>query len=1081
MQPAAELDLAGALPAGRLVVEASAGTGKTYAVAAFVTRLVAEADIPIRKLLVTTFTRVAAQELRDRIRLRLLGALEFLQSGREPQAHDSVESALSACDAAERKLRSARIGNAVSEFDTATISTIHGFCQRVLRMAGSTAQLAELGGSGSELVAEVVNDMLVAASTLSPQTWDSGRLELIVKAKLGNPTAQLWQADAAEGSSGAALDLVQRCVDEINRRMLSTLSYDALLQTAVRLVVGPEAAALRAAVQARFAVAVVDEAQDTDPLQWQLFDALFPLQGSGRLIVVGDPKQSIYAFRGADVNSYLQARDSAERKTLSTNFRSDQALLDVLNCLMAAAQFGPQIEYQPVQAEPRLRHKRAGSGEPVADLLVLPAGYDHDLLRHSVVQKVRAVLDSDLQRADADPHPHPARPGEIAILVDNRYLGRQLENALRRAGIPAVSGGTEAVTKSAAATELRCLLQALVRPATQGPARRVAIGWFGSQQLADLAAQDDAVLVFVQENLAAWAIVLQQHGVAALGVQLLAREQTLQRMLATGHGERWLTDLAHLLELLHERTHGSGTQPQLALDVLNGLGRLEETHELISRRVESDADAVQILTVHAAKGLQFPVVLVPIEWKKPANMKHNRPPIFRAEPDDLQRRIDVTWLEGKELAAVWERVADERAAEQARLLYVAVTRAQHKLVLWLATDEDAAATALYQCFGIQSVPTGAAQLAAQLAERIQHLGSSLLIADVEPGARAAGAALPRAVHNAQPETLTLAAPPLPVVQHFRRWSFSRIVARGTTHYDGAPAGMDEFLHAVEPEEIAPVALPAAPAGLLAAQPAGTQFGTLVHTILQRTDASMAALEDEIALHVPPVWLAGKGLAQRPALVAGLAAALRTPLGPALDEVRLCDLQPAARLPELWFDLTLAEGSGQLRASDIGRLLADRLPKADVLRPYADRLAAAEFDIALSGMLTGSIDALLQLPGAAGRLLVVDYKSNRLALPGAADAAQAYLPQQLCRAMEDNHYMLQALLYLVAAHRFLRWRTARPDPAAQMAGFAYLFVRGMLGPDTPRDATNNPAGVFVWQAPPGLIGSLSDLLAGRLQL
>lgn len=1079
IQPAAELDLAGALPTGRLVVEASAGTGKTYAVAAFVTRLVAEADIPIRKQLVTTFTRVAAQELRDRIRRRLLGALDFLQSGREPQVHDSVETALATGDAAECKLRCARIGNAVSEFDTATISTIHGFCQRVLRMAGSTAQLAELGGSGSELVAEVVNDMLVAASTLSRQTWDSRRLELIVKAKLGNPTAQLWQADAAQGGGSAALDLVQRCVAEVNRRMLSTLSYDALLQTAVRLVVGPEAAALRAAVQERFAVAVVDEAQDTDPLQWQLFDALFPVQGSGRLIVVGDPKQSIYAFRGADVNSYLQARASAERKTLSTNFRSDQPLLDVLNCLLAGAQFGPQIEYQPVQAEPRLRHKRAGSGEPVAELLVLPSDYDNDLLHHSVVQKVRAVLDSDLQRADADPH--PARPGEIAILVDKRYLGRQLENALRRAGIPAVSGGTEAVTKSAAATELRSLLQGLVRPAAQGPARRVAIGWFGSQQLADLAAHDDAALVEVQESLAAWAIVLQQHGVAALAVQLLASEQTLQRMLATGQGERRLTDLAHLLELLHERTHGSGTQPQLALDMLNGLGRLEETHELISRRVESDADAVQILTVHAAKGLQFPVVLVPIEWKKHAKLKHDRPPIFRAKPDDLQRRIDVSWLERKEQAETWERVADEIAAEQARLLYVAVTRAQHRLVLWLATDNGAAETALYQCFGIQSVPSGAAQLSAQLAARIQHLGSSLLIADVEPGAWAAGAALPRAVPNAQRETLTLAAPPPPVVQHFRRWSFSRIVARDSAHFEGAPAGMDEFLHAAEPEEIAPVALPAAPAGLLAALPAGTQFGTLVHTILQRTDASAAALEDEITLRVPQVGLAGRVLTLRPALVAGLAAALRTPLGPALDEVRLCDLQPAARLPELWFDLTLAEGAGQLRASDIGRLLADRLPQADVLRPYADRLASAGFDIALSGMLTGSIDALLQLPGAVGRLLVVDYKSNRLALPGAADAAHAYLPQQLCRAMEDNHYMLQALLYLVAAHRFLRWRTARPDPGAQIAGFAYLFVRGMLGPDTPRDATNNPAGVFVWQAPPGLIGSLSDLLAGRLQL
>ena len=1072
IQPIVELDLAGALPTGRLVVEASAGTGKTYAVAAFVMRLAAEDGIPIGRMLVTTFTRVAAQELRDRIRLRLLGALDFLQGAPARQAHDSVEAALGACDATERALRSQRLDAAVSDFDTATISTIHGFCQRVLRMAGSTAQLAAMGGSGSELVAEVVNDMLVADSVSNAPIIKSARLELLVKAKLGNPTAQLWPA-------GAALDLVQRCVDEVSRRMTSTLSYDALLQTAVRLVANPEAAALRAAVRERFAVAVVDEAQDTDPLQWQLFDELFPLQGNGRLIVVGDPKQSIYAFRGADVNSYLQARASAERKTLSTNYRSDQALLDVLNCLMAGARFGPQIEYQPVQAEPRNRHKHAGSGEPVAELLVLPANYENALLHSSVVQKVRAVLDSELQLSDAKPQ--LARPGDIAILVDNRFLGRQLEIALRKAGIPAVSGGTEAVTSSAAAGELRALLQALVRPATQGPARRVALGWFGSQQLADLAAQDDAALVRTQESLAAWGAVLQQRGVAALGVQLLASEQTLQRMLSGGQGERRLTDLAHLLELLHDHTNGSAVHPQQALDVLNAFGRLEETHELISRRVESDADAVQIHTVHAAKGLQFPVVLVPIEWKKPSNLKHDRPPIFRANAEDLQRQIDVSWLDGKGQDDSWERVAGERDAEQARLLYVAVTRAQHRLVVWLATDDDAGTTALYACFGIRSVPSGAAQLSAQLADRIRDLGSSLSIVDVAQDPVGVVVPARRTAQEAQPEELRRAMPPPPVVQHFGRWSFSRIVARGAAHYEGAPAGMDEFSHFAEPEEMEQRALRAAPAGLLAAQPAGTQFGTLVHTILQRTDASAPALEDEIALHVPAVGRAVQGLAQRQALVSGLAAALRTPLGPTLNEVCLCDLQPAARLSELWFDLTLAEESARLRASDIGLLLAAKLPEADVLRPYADRLAAAEFDISLSGMLNGSIDALLQLPDAAGRLLVVDYKSNRLALPGTAHAADAYLPLQLYRTMEDSHYLLQALLYLVAAYRFLRWRTARPDPSGQMAGFAYLFVRGMLGPDTPRDEANNPAGVFVWCAPPGLIGSLSDLLAGKPQL
>jgi len=224
------------------------------------------------------------------------------------------------------------------------------------------------------------------------------------------------------------------------------------------------------------------------------------------------------------------------------------------------------------------------------------------------------------------------------------------------------------------------------------------------------------------------------------------------------------------------------------------------------------------------------------------------------------------------------------------------------------------------------------------------------------------------------------------------------------------------------------------------------------------------------------------LARRPvdigdpvAVLEGMRAILETPLGPAAGGVRLADISAADRLDELEFELPLVGGdepSGQLTLNAVADLLRAHVSEGMPLDGYADRLRDKRLQRDLRGYLTGSIDAVLRLPD--DRFAIIDYKTNRLGGPDEPLTAWHYRPDALDAAMRDSHYGLQALLYVVALHRYLRWRLADYDPDRNLAGVLYLFVRGMGGADTP-EVDGKPCGVFTWQPSGALVGALSDVL------
>ncbi|MGH9267022.1 MAG: UvrD-helicase domain-containing protein, partial [Acidimicrobiales bacterium] len=195
-------------------------------------------------------------------------------------------------------------------------------------------------------------------------------------------------------------------------------------------------------------------------------------------------------------------------------------------------------------------------------------------------------------------------------------------------------------------------------------------------------------------------------------------------------------------------------------------------------------------------------------------------------------------------------------------------------------------------------------------------------------------------------------------------------------------------------------------------------------------------------------------------------------------LRLRDLARRDRVDEMTFELPLVGGdrpSGELTLAQVADVVAAHLPADDPMARYPPRLADPALVADLRGFLTGSLDLVVRVPGSGGqppRFAVIDYKTNRLG-PAAQLSAWHYRPEALAAAMQAAHYPLQALLYLVALHRYLRWRVAGYDPQQHLAGVLYLFVRGMVGPATPREA-GTPCGVFAWHPPPALVVALSDL-------
>jgi exodeoxyribonuclease V beta subunit len=895
---------------------------------------------------------------------------------------------------------------------------------------------------------------------------------LVAQNALPNPKIAL-RLHAAAHVQARRLELKQHA---------GTFGFNDMLQRLDQALAGPSGERLRARMLAQHPVALIDEFQDTSPLQYRLFEQLYRTVDNDprtALLLIGDPKQSIYGFRGADIHSYLSARRATEGRhyVLGTNYRSTQALVDAVNHSFSRAEAragggaflfrsGPQAEnplpFVPVAASGRPEHFQTANG-PV-DALTLT----HDLELRSSEQHRRlfAALcaeristwlnDGQAGFVEPDKALQRLRPADIAVLVRTGKEAQAVRCELRRRGVASVYlSDKDSVFDSGEAHDLLHWLHAVAEPLD---VRRVRAGLatrmvgLTLDELLCLASDDDA-LDARSEQLRALHHVWQTQGVLTMLRQTLHQLDLPARWLQQPDGERRLTNFLHLAELLQVASAQlEGEQALIRWLGQQLQGERSGSDEQIVR-LESDADLVKVVTIHKSKGLEYPVVCLPFASSYRAVTRQFTSFLNLAD-DSGKRHLHLT-LSDDALAQ-----ADlERQREDLRLLYVALTRARHALWLGFAalksgnsqeckTHHSAAGYWLggAQAYGaggwlgpLQALAEGHSNIALHAAEHG--------LPDDVPRTQLAARAAPAPLHEQ----------PLYSAEFERRWgiaSFSQLVRGvGQSVASQSSAALQRAGDDERPLDSPVVALPVrAAANASAAVWHQFQRGPLVGNFL----------------HDQLEWLAGEGFAleadtplaerlrrrceragysaEADSVIEWLAGVVSTPL-PDLG-VALNGLQHV--LPEMEFWLP----TGQLQASQVDALCRQHL------LPGQPRAALPERT--LHGMLMGFADLVFQ---HGGRYWVLDYKSNHLGADGAA-----YHFDALSQAMAAHRYDVQSALYLLALHRLLRQRLgAAYDPAQHLGGALYLFLRGIDGP---------ASGVFTVAPPLQLLDALDQLLASE---
>ena len=1185
---------------GRILIEASAGTGKTWNIGVIYLRLLLERDLRVEQILVTTFTDAAAQELRERLRRRLIEAERWLLGAvsNNPESTDenSLESYLaSLCVNDESRRRALRkIQLARADLDRAPMSTIHALCQRIQRdfpLESGASFASDKLFDEKQLLRECVEDFwrrryliddvdLREASLLlkdGPEKllWDlavvanspdariesgglhdlqeriaalrteatvtelqrlagdkklygprktalSKRLERVAAALRDESGIALEEAlkkelddkfdpdnvleqEAADSSGtlnahplirqlqtlrtllplrtiftrGAVLaDAALACRDELPRRAQQrhVLTFSMLIDAVYKRLCAESSDNLLAErLFEAFPVALIDEFQDTDKRQFAIFDRIYRERGT--LVMIGDPKQAIYSFRGGDITAYLRASAQAnQRFSLATNYRSSRALVEAMNALYGHTEGGfdhPEIHYQPVSAAGRTDEKPyTVNGAPIARPLVI-----HDFRGETVDSKgqplssvtaLEVLALDDCANRIVELLNDPQRqiggkrvtPGDIAVLLSTNTQIVALRARLIARGVPCVGSGRGNIFAGDVARDLALILYAVLHAdddtAVRGALASTLLG--ATLQQFDTWQIDASAFERELERFEAWRALVRSRGVLALIEALLAQRGTA--LLALPEGERVVTDLRHLGELLaaeESALHGlDGLYAWLVEMRQEGSDGDAEAADERQLRIESDARRVQLLTIHASKGLEFPIVFLPLIWRVGDRSGARAPGVLRYHDAEGGRCIDLGSPDFIDHLGLHFR---EDLQERLRLLYVALTRAVHAVhVYWIDRGRGPSTDQL--AWQVAAIDPLIAQAQRQLGldegeTSLQAMADGLPGIALMPPFKGSPRRYQKPVEsNAARATQA----PLPLMRAFQ-WlhSFS-----GLTRYAAAAVSIDDSGAAdeagadiVDAEETSLIEL-ADDARLLALYPLrGPRFGDAVHQVLEHARPG-------------PVWPEQRALLNTQLTAQAIKAdslsadeALER-VGRMVDRVRQSDLGDGLRLGNIAEDQRIVEFEFQF---PVHRVAVAQLRQLCIAHGFPDVVPASLDATTLNGMLTGFADLIVQWNG---RFHVLDYKTNWL---GAR--LHDYAGASLDAAMAEHHYPLQALLYTVALHRYLRQRMDGYTAEKHLGDSWYLFVRAIgLEP------IEKP-GLGVWRHrwPTTLIEALDDAFAG----
>ncbi|GAB3737582.1 exodeoxyribonuclease V subunit beta [Luteimonas pelagia] len=861
-------------------------------------------------------------------------------------------------------------------------------------------------------------------------------------------------------------------------------TYDDMIDGVADALAGPHGDDLADALRRQYAVALVDEFQDTDPRQWRIFDRVFgSASADPALFVIGDPKQAIYGFRGGDVETYLRAKHAAdEAPPLAHNFRSRPSVLRAIQALYDSAQAAFEDAARTSVAEPPFVDPRIGfhgiapggvrqdghylrDGQPAPALTLWrapePVEFDRkgdpkpwsaprsrEMATQACVAAIHRVL-ADAHQGKAalqhkDGRVEPVQPGDIAVLVRSHHQATLVRDGLARAGIPSVAAGRQSLFATGEARELHVLLLALLHGADDARLRTALSTVLLGQDAGAIAAlaEDGEALRGWQRRALAWRERLRHGGPLALVGDLCADNAT--RLVGLLDGERRLTNYLQLGERLQEASTRTLGLHGLVDWLARAIGDASADDETQLLRLESDARCVQIVTLHKSKGLEYPLVFLPfagIGGKPPSPGRH-----LTASGDDgriLHWKLQAGASGWDDAEASWKTA---QRAEDARLLYVGLTRAQH--ALWLATGD------FYNGSG-----SPLAAMVGDIPALSAALGDALRIDDAPP-----------------PDVLPwLQAGPDPAVPPARTarrrldadwwvYSFSQLARADAAHDDGraheTDASATEAMGSASDEPAQPLDDAIEGAATFDGRFSGSRFGNVLHAALENArferwagwrdgDAAPAG-EDRVLRDA--LGAEGYGAADLEDGLALLTSLVGRTLNVPLPEGGpLHALPQAERRAEIEFHFAM-------RPTRVPALL-------DLLHAHGIVATRRGFGVRrrLEGLMTGKIDLTYRRDG---RWYVLDYKSNRL--PG-YDAAH------LSAAMAHGEYDLQALIYTLALHRWLRFRLGDAyDYGRDFGGIRYLFCRGL----DPADAAG--AGVHARTHAPELVHALDALFCGTME-
>lgn len=1202
---------------GSHLIEASAGTGKTYTITSLVLRYLTEWELPISQVLAVTFTNAATAELKERIGERINQALRVVL-GHADAGGDPVFTKLLTLK--DRSKVTELLRRAASDVDRAGVFTIHGFAARVLQehpFETGAREDAELIGDERALVVDVVTDFWTSRIATEPpevflylggskffsalltigqraagadrvplvQVNDKPDLEALsarflssferarslflthgaevlqllcgfsgfsqTKMKGGDlrkeykslsayfRTTRPYEAypnkerftqskvssslnkgagpapqhellvildelkeDYAQLEAGALalqdyyrheLCEILRDRAELEHVRAGTQSFDGLLRDLLTALCSERRGhALALRLRQSYPVALIDEFQDTDPVQFEIFDRIYQpeaMEPRTSLHLIGDPKQSIYAFRGADVNTYLEAgaRVASSVWTLSTSYRASPRLIQAQNTLFSLPKEAFSVEgigYEQVEPRPGARDElRSSQGEslPGIDVVVHRPEKNSDWLRVTAAEVARFLQAGHLLGGRA------VVPRDLAVLTRTNRQAQMIQRLLWDLSIPAVMHGDRSVLEAPEAFELRRILLALAEPGSR-TLLRTALG----TRLLGLSASDLASLDDSPEVLEMWATRMSRYGdlwrdrgvahaLEALGTEVSSASRTLKER----DGERRMTNFRHLLEILHEvqTTEHLGVAGLLrwfegALADPFGHAMASEARQL---RLESDADAVTLTTAHKSKGLEYEIVFLS-HIGFPESNHFDEAFRFR---DDGKTLFEMRTKETRGSSEERRRLAQNQ--ESLRLAYVALTRAKHHVVVLSGEDNKFSALSYFfhergagaphglEAFLVRSKKLSPQVRSAEMSEAVARSEGALRIRQYQRGET------PAYLVDRQRPVLEPPPPVRKLIEQEKTSSFSAMTrdAPGASLSRAAREGrdVDEVDAAVDADllDAASVLGGHAPSSLvesrslLADFPRGAKPGDALHWALEQMPMGEGN-EAARALAVRAALLP-RGFSEEHVLAAekALAQVFETPLGLEQGAPRLIGLGARERKAEMEFSLPVGKTGVRLSSKRLAESLGLSDSRALSTPGDGDFLSAGYLRSverlsfgAWAGFLRGFIDLVYV---HKNKLYGLDYKSNHL-----GDDYEDYSQTAMRHAMEHHHYLLQALLYAVAIHRYGRARLAGYTYQTHFGGMQYLFLRGMH----PKRRT----GVFSFRPSEGLIESLSAALEGE---